>query len=532
MKGMFKRALAGVAAAALAVTGLALGAGAANAAPDGQATITVNNAQDGHTYTAYKFANLVNARTEGDPAVTYVDVETVPAYVNVVKAAAEAAKSPVPAEYAKNPAAYVATFNTGELRKFADALDDSLPLAGDQGVSATVSDGKGVFEVTEGWFAVTDSFGDPAQYGPTAIVASTVKGAENLKVDTPDGQKDITAVGSFNAKSENTPDKPDKDSDKSKDPADQGQTETGTVNIGDTVNYTVTDTVPGSASGYETYTLTFKDAASKGLSINKGSIKVSVDNDDDGTFETPVTIPTENISVTGDATIGTTTTVTVPNVKAYAGKQIQLQYSATVTKDAEKVAGQGQVSNTAKVNHNGGADSEGDTVTLKYGEFSFKKVNKDGDGLKGVTFNVIKDGVNVKFESEGDGKYVVSSADTASGVLTTGTDGQLSVRGLADGTYTVKEIDNPLPGYAENFKAEFTVTVKDGVATINLDDDNNLVSENEDGQVEVLNVRSISELPLTGAAGTALFTVLGLLIAGAGTLVYMKSRSVKHMLRG
>uniref|UniRef100_UPI002431B076 SpaA isopeptide-forming pilin-related protein n=1 Tax=Bifidobacterium pullorum TaxID=78448 RepID=UPI002431B076 len=127
---------------------------------------------------------------------------------------------------------------------------------------------------------------------------------------------------------------------------------------------------------------------------------------------------------------------------------------------------------------------------------------------------------------------VVSSADTASGVLTTGTDGQLSVRGLADGTYTVKEIDNPLPGYAENFKAEFTVTVKDGVATINLDDDNNLVSENEDGQVEVLNVRSISELPLTGAAGTALFTVLGLLIAGAGTLVYMKSRSVKHMLRG
>ena len=39
-------------------------------------------------------------------------------------------------------------------------------------------------------------------------------------------------------------------------------------------------------------------------------------------------------------------------------------------------------------------------------------------------------------------------------------------------------------------------------------------------------------LPLTGAAGTMLFTVLGLLIAGAGALVYMKSRSVKHMLRG
>ena len=528
MKGMFKRALAGVAAAALAVTGFALGAGAANAAPADRATITVNNAQDGHTYTAYKFANLVNARTEGDPAVTYVDVETVPAYVNVVKAAAEAAKSPVPAEYAKNPAAYVATFNTGELRKFADALDDSLPLTGDQGVSATVSDGKGVFEVTEGWFAVTDSFGDPAQYGPTAIVASTVKGAENLKVDTPDGQKDIAAVGSFNAKSENTPDKPDKDSDKSEDSADQVQTETGTVNIGDTVNYTVTDTVPGSASGYDTYTLTFKDEASKGLSINKDSIKVYVDNNNDGTFETPVTVPAGKISVTGDAANGTTTTVIVPNVKEYAGKQIQLQYSATVTKDAVD----GKVENTAKVSHNGGADSEGDTVILKYGEFSFKKVNKEDEGLKGVTFNVVKGDTNVKFESEGDGKYVVSSAETASDVLTTGTDGLLSVRGLADGTYTVKEVE-PLPGYAQNFKAEFTVTVENGVATINLNDDNNLVSKDEEtGQVEVLNVRSISELPLTGAAGTMLFTVLGLLIAGAGALVYMKSRSVKHALRG
>ena len=536
MKGMFKRALAGVAAAALAVTGFALGAGAANAAPDDQATITVNNAQDGHTYTAYKFANLVNARTEGDPAVTYVDVETVLAYVDVVTKAAEVANGDetMPSEYAKNPAAYVASeFDTKQLRAFADELTKSLPIDSNPGVPAIVSGSKGVFNVTEGWFAVTDSFGDPAQYGPTAIVASTVKGAESLKVDTPDGQKDIAAVGSFNAKSENTPDKPDKDSDKSDDPADQAQTETGTVNIGDTVNYTVTDTVPGSASGYDTYTLTFKDEASKGLSINKDSIKVYVDNDDDGTFEAPVTVPAGNISVTGDAANGTTTTVIVPNVKVYAGKQIQLQYSATVTKDAEKVEGQGQVSNTAKVNHNGGADSEGDTVTLKYGEFSFKKVNKDGEGLQGVTFNVLKENVNVKFESEGDGKYVVSSADTASDVLTTGTDGQLSVRGLADGTYTVKEIDNPLPGYAQNFKAEFTVTVENGVATINLDDDNNLVSKDEEtGQFEVLNVRSISELPLTGAAGTMLFTVLGLLIAGAGALVYMKSRSVKHALRG
>ena len=48
----------------------------------------------------------------------------------------------------------------------------------------------------------------------------------------------------------------------------------------------------------------------------------------------------------------------------------------------------------------------------------------------------------------------------------------------------------------------------------------------------VTNVKKVTQLPLTGAAGTMLFTVLGLLIAGAGALVYMKSRNVKHALRG
>ena len=58
MKGMFKRALAGVAAAALAATGLMLGTGAANAAPTGSAAITLTGATAaGTTYTAYKIGS-------------------------------------------------------------------------------------------------------------------------------------------------------------------------------------------------------------------------------------------------------------------------------------------------------------------------------------------------------------------------------------------------------------------------------------------------------------------------------------------
>ena len=47
------------------------------------------------------------------------------------------------------------------------------------------------------------------------------------------------------------------------------------------------------------------------------------------------------------------------------------------------------------------------------------------------------------------------------------------------------------------------------------------------------NVKSITQLPLTGAAGTTLFTVVALLVAGAGVTVAVKSVSArtKHIRR-
>ena len=46
----------------------------------------------------------------------------------------------------------------------------------------------------------------------------------------------------------------------------------------------------------------------------------------------------------------------------------------------------------------------------------------------------------------------------------------------------------------------------------------------------VLNVKSITQLPLTGAAGTALFTVVAVLLAGVAATVFAKSRSTKRAL--
>ena len=69
-----RKLFAGVVAAATMLGGLALGASTANAA-DGDVTITVNNAQAGHTYTPYRFATFgTPQQVDGK---TYVEVKVV-----------------------------------------------------------------------------------------------------------------------------------------------------------------------------------------------------------------------------------------------------------------------------------------------------------------------------------------------------------------------------------------------------------------------------------------------------------------------
>ena len=69
----------------------------------------------------------------------------------------------------------------------------------------------------------------------------------------------------------------------------------------------------------------------------------------------------------------------------------------------------------------------------------------------------------------------------------------------------------------------------DAAATFAGKDAWNLSKDNK-GTFQVTNVKNITQLPLTGAAGTMLFSVIGLLIAGAAVTVFVKSRSTKRAL--
>lgn len=514
-----RKLFAGIAAAATLLGGMALGAASAQAAdPQTTPLLQVNNAQEDHMYTPYKFATFENA---GNGTV---EVSTVEAWKDAVTAAADTANGndSIPAEYKNNPAAYVATFNAEQIRKFAEELAKTNPLPTADGAGLTVTaeqagTAQPVAVDGEGWYLVTDTYNGKA--GTPAVVATTVNGLDNLRIvaDAKTGQGGITTVGRFNAKNENPLTPPSKT-------AKVGDVDVNdkTVNVGDTVDFTVSAAVPASAANYDVYPFTITDTASKGLKVAETStFKVQVDGKD-------VDAVLYKVEQTGSAAVGTTTTITFASAKSLAGKTIVVSYTGVVTKDA--LTGlDGSVDNKAKITTNGGTSGEGKTESKTYG-FQFKKIGVDDDAnaLAGAQFVVKKkDGKFLKQDTESKAWSSVDDQTDAT-VFTSGADGLVQFKGLAAGDYTVMETNAP-NGYAQNFKVTFDVSIAENGTVTFKQDLLHQVTLPTDGQIAtVKNVKSITQLPLTGAAGTTLFTVVALLVAGAGVTVAVKSRQRTH----
>ncbi|KOA44091.1 SpaH/EbpB family LPXTG-anchored major pilin [Bifidobacterium animalis] len=515
-----KRVFAGVAAAATMLGGLALGATTANAETIGIAstgTITVNNAQTGHTYTPYLFATFSNAQTVDGK--TYVDIDTVPAMVATVSTAADAANGadPIPTEYTNNPAAYVATFDAQQLRQFADELTKSL--TGGTGQTPT-TDGENmtISNLATGWYAITDTSDGATVAGATAIVATPVNSTNTLVVNPKgDGRGNILVTGSYNAKS-----------------ADAMAPTNVTKNVNDTdihdgqlITYTVTATIPAAAAGYEFYGFQFADTADQGLAVHTNSVKVV---NGAGT-----TVPTDAVTLANNKL-----TVKIQNAKQYAGQTLTMTYTATPTFGTDVTSN--TLTNTVQADaflslgaFNTGATPDASsaqaTATVKTHDVTFTKVGVDGDaaGLAGAQF-AIKN-VDGKYGTYANNTWTWATATTAPLAATSDRNGEVSFPNIAEGTYTVEEIQAPA-GYAQNLLPSFQITVGTD-DTVTLDNAGTLgLASTVDKVIQVKNVKSVTQLPLTGAAGITMLVVVALLIGGAAALIAVRSRSLKQQLRG
>lgn len=488
----FKRLFAGVAAAATMLGGLVIGAATANAEDVTADTITISGDVNGREFTAYLLGEYTNPVVSND-AVTSVDFNQSTAWNPSIAAAAQtaAALAPaitIPAQYKGNELAWIAslsqTNDAARLRAFAEKLSaaTSKPAAS---TTATGADGTAVISgLTPGYYLVIDGDGAPIMVGTNIKVADAV-------YTTLNGETLATAFAK-----PTQPTKPSK--------TVTGDTQ-GTVSLGDVLIYTITGVIPGNPSG-DTLTMKFKDVASKGLTLpsTKDGFEVMIGETRYDAYTLTQTIDANTKKTETEFDLG--------DVKAFAGQTVTITYRATVNKDAVD-----EVNNTAFVSDpsTGEYIEDGTPVTNKLYFFDFTKQDADGNALAGAEFTISGDNIDTAFTDNGGVTTVTS-----------GEDGKVMFRGLAAGTYTVKETKVPA-GYLQDVQPEFTVTIdKDGNAKFGTDAWG-LV--NIDAKT-IKNVKSVTQLPLTGAAGITMLVVVALLLGGAGALIGVRSHGLKRQL--
>lgn len=269
-----------------------------------------------------------------------------------------------------------------------------------------------------------------------------------------------------------------------------------TASVGQKVTYTITSKVPQNTQYYSDYGYTYTDTPSVGQTVDFDSLKVTVA-DKALTKDTDYTVAKNE-----DGTF----TVTISSIqKQTAGALITVTYAAKVTEAG--ASGSKAVTNAVVLSDNGAEATDSTTITNS--GFSFTKTDAQGNPLAGATFTIRVPGV--------DGSFTATSDKT----------GTVTFKGLADGTYEVNETTVP-NGFQQSLKAKFNVIIENGEVKFNGTDVWGLAPKESSDKYQVKNVKNVSQLPLTGAAGTTLFTVVALLVAGAGVAVALKSRQRVH----
>lgn len=287
------------------------------------------------------------------------------------------------------------------------------------------------------------------------------------------------------------------------------------VEVGQTVNYTITGKVPD-YTGFDEYTYLITDTMSDGLTFKK-DVKVTVD----GADVTTACICTYDVEKNANKF-----TVSIP-VKSYAiGKEILVTYSAVVNENAVAVVSKNKAELTYSNNPTDktskatkpAEEHEVYSAKIVIDKFETDNENKKLEGAefvlyKEVTLEGATEATKMYYKWDNTAKkveWVTTQADATT--VRTDNKGAASFKGLADGTYQLVETKAPA-GYNQ-----LTGPKEVTVAGSTTDTTKLTVTEKVANQAGTL-------LPSTGGMGTTVFYVLGaVLVVGAGVLLVTKKR--------
>ena len=468
-------------------------------------------------------------------------------------------------DYVYSPTtAFDATFDTtgaykiegGNIKRRDGATLDNITLANDlarvavnSGVSGTnLKNGENLADLPVGYYVVLETnANDPGyvQKTPILLAVPYIEGEGSSK--TFDYEKELSVSSKYDLP------KVDKDilvnAAKNTDDA----TTVGTINmadgssdvvdansakIGDTVTYVVESDVPIYSGAYkdEKVKYVLKDTLESGLTFTDGTLKVygSVS----GVWEE--VNASAYAATTGANSITVDFTGNYASIKKYG--KIRLKYDATLNKDAE--VGGGANNNAIELDYSNKHTDENsvkkendDVNTYTYG-IGVIKVNNENKAEK-------LEGAQFKIKDNATGNYIVNETPVSgleNTIFVTGTDGEIKVPGLKEGTYTFEEVKAP-EGYvtpaSNTTTVEIVITGNDyanpsykvnGVdvtnttdATVNIIGQVGKNSTDTGIKALVTNVKGVN-LPTTGGAGTWMFTIGGLTLMAGATIVFVSTK--------
>jgi hypothetical protein len=567
MRRTFKKMFASLAALAVGVSGLAVGAATAMAAVEPtNTTITLTAADakqlDGHTFqvvkiadydvdsTAATVATVANMKAAVTDALTDAGAGTIPGNADPMRWAMENEKLD-----SSGDGTWLGNSTT---RKFADSLRDNTAVKALLAAPVSAVPGSDNLSVTltmesVGIWLILD---ENASTGKSSKALPIVVGTPWNKTEA--GTSTDLSTGTVQMKNQTIP--------VSKEVSDHK------VGKGNNATYTITSQIPNYV-GYKVQGYTFKladtfknDVAPTMIGYNENDLTVKVDSEPQalvkGTDYTLTYFDKSNKKVDDGQVNGKATKFTV-DLSAYIQKQFDGDATETSVFNQEKSDTKANkavtITYTAKVKEqlpdDGALNSpeveaysndpsditKSDKVPgLGQKVFNFpltiKKVDKvTGAILKGAQFEITGPGIT------GSTKETV---DPSTGLAT--------FDGLDEGKYTVTEIlpadDHVLPPYRS-----FTVTISASVDGVNeaatvkdlkyvlgtsqsenmggLASQDGATSDKNGFQVLVANVTNVTQLPLTGGMGIALFLTLAVVLGGAGTAFALRARNTKRRLQ-
>lgn len=467
-------------------------------------SVSIKEAKGGHTYSAYQiFSGKLEEQTLSDVewgsgvnTTAINDGKTLIQAINTINGFASCTD-------AKSVAKALDGKTSAVVDQFAKVVDKYLATAA-AGTATAPADGKYTISgLSAGYYFVKDTANISGNDAQTKFIVEVLGNKEvDPKSSVPTVEKKVKETNDTAGTTTGWQDAADYD-------------------IGDDVPFQLTGTMPSTLADYDTYSYTFTDTLSAGLTRNN-DVKVYLVNGEDKTdVTTAFTISNE---------VDNKFTVSCDNVKGIEGVTVNSKFVVEYTAKLNENAVIGSVGNPNKVDltfsNNPNGEGTGKTPEDKVIVFTYKivanKVDENNQPLEGAGFTLYKI-VNGK---------EVQVGNEITGVTT------FVFNGTDAGEYVLKETTVPAKyNKAEDLHFTVNATYDTNSADPKLTDlsvtgnntfNTSITGENDGSATTTIVNKKGSVLPSTGGIGTTIFYVIGgILMVGAGVILVSRRRRSK-----